>query len=344
MRHFTPNTYIAADARMFNEALNYCKKYRYFIYHEKPVNQTCGLRAYLVEKEVEIQLTYRRRQRVQTLVFRKDGGKFTQRSGMKAWTILNRYYKVPRAKFPTGNAQHSSSGYLYFNAKLNNNRYPNCYGYDINSSYTAAMLNDMPDTSVEPDRLRKVKRGEIGFNSDFEIVGEGHFASYIYPRIESPFTEFARVWYEKKKNAKTKEEKQEAKDILNCAVGYLQRTNPVLRTAILYYANKKIMDLVDENTLYCNTDSIVSRVKRLDIEKDLGDGLGQWKMDHQGTFAYKNTSTQWNNEVPTYRGIPKNWFPENWDLLKDPIPTRECNIYMLDMDAMRIVEVQHEKA
>lgn len=317
-----------------NKHLTYVRKYRRIIYGPKPAHVPAALTAWIEDKAVEFCLTYRWGNHCKTYVLRKDGGDFIARNGQDAYRILNQYYKVPKAKFPT-KKQFSASGVLYCDLSKSGTRIPNCVGYDINSAYTWAMTQDMPDTTVKPGMMRKVGKGEIGF-FDYEIVGEGHYAHYIYPRIESPFKRFAEVWYAKKKNAASADEKRRAKDVLNCAIGYLQRTNPVLRTAILSYANQRVKSLIDANTLYCNTDSIVSSVRRPDIEKDLGTGLGQWKIEHTGAFAFNHFTTQWDLNIPTYRGKPKNWFPKGWDLLKDAAPSTDQNIYEFDKESLRI--------
>lgn len=336
-KHYTPLTFIAVSFEEMNAALEYCDKYRVIKYDQKPANEEMAANAYIEDKTVEFTLTYRRGPKCQTLVFRKDGGEFIQRNGLEAFRILNKYYNIPRAKFPCSDGQHSEAGYLYNNPKLSGHRYENCYGYDINSAYTAAMCEDMPDTRYPAKIGKCLEEGEIGFRPDYRITTQvGMFCMYVYPRIESPFKKFAEVWYAKKKNATNKADKAYAKAILNCAVGYLQRVNPVLRTAILSYANQRIMSLVDENTLYCNTDSIISRVRRPDIEKNLGPGLGQWKIEHQGAFAYIGFSAQWNNDLPIYRGIPKAWFSNGWDILKDPLPDIDSNIFYYDKAINRI--------
>lgn len=335
MGRFVCKSYVTVDIKEFNKWLKYCEKNKVLVFGAKPSNQKVSLRAYLEIREVQVELTFKYGKRVQTYITRLDGGTVSKPSGMFAWQQVNKFYKVPRAKFPS-KTQHSSSGFLYKNDKFEGIRLNNCYGYDINSSYTWAMIQDMPDTSKEPDIGRKVKKGEIGFDSNYNLIFEGHFANLVYPKMESPFKKFAEIWYEKKKNAKTKEDKKLAKDVLNASIGYFQRTNPILRTAIIWYANNRIKKLIDENTLYCNTDSIISKTRRLDIEKDLGTELGQWKIEHFGDFAFKGYTYQWNLETPSYRGISKSWFKENWDLLKDEIPS-EGNTHYYNKEKNQIV-------
>ena len=156
-------------------------------------------------------------------------------------------------------------------------------GYDLNSSYSFAMLKDMPDTSKKP-KTGFIKKGEIGFDFEGKPIFEG-WSLWVFPLMESPFKKFVNRWYEEKKNAKTKQQKAKAKGMLNYSVGYLQRVNPFLRSTIIYYANKMIKDLVDENTLYCNTDSLVSLVPRNDL--NIGTNIGEFKVEHEGQFAFR---------------------------------------------------------
>lgn len=338
MGHFISKSYECIDIKEFNKWLKYCKDNKVLIIGEKPLKEHISLRAFLEIREIEVHLTFKYGTKVCTYITRLDGEKANKPSGLKAWTEVNKFYKVPRAKFP-GKSQHSSSPVLYFNEEYNNTRQENCYGYDINSAYTWAMCQTMPDTSVKPEIGRKVKKGEIGFDSNYNLVFPGKFANLIYPAMDSPFIKFANTWYDRKKNAKTPEEKQAAKDVLNASIGYFQRENPILRTAILWYANNRIYSLIDENTLYCNTDSIISRVRREDIEKDLGPELGQWKIEHQGTFAFKNYTYQWNTDSPSYRGISKSWFKNGWDLLKDDVP-KHGNRYFYNEKTNKIEEIK----
>lgn len=335
---FVKKNYEGVSIKEFNKHLEYCKKYRIIVQHEKPLKEKVSLRAYLVVREVEIELTYKFGYKVTTFITRLDGEDVRVPSGMAAWTELNKFYKVPRSKFP-GTEQHSSSGILWKNEDYENTRLNNCIGYDINSAYTWAMCQDMPDTSVEPKIGAIVKPNEIGFDCNKNLVFAGKYANIIYPKISSPFKRFAETWYNRKKNATNKADKQQAKDILNASIGYLQRTNPVLRTAILWYANNRMFNLIkkyENDILYCNTDSIISKRHIDEIEKNIGDGLGEWKIEHIGDFAFKGYSYQWNKDIPSYRGISKSWFPENWDILIDEIP-KNGNKYYLNMDKLRIM-------
>ena len=286
---------------------------------------------FIEDKQVEFTMTYKEKGVVCTYICRKDGAKQLQRSsGLDAFIALSKYYKVPRRT-----AYFSASPILYKNNKFEGQRHQ-AYGYDLNSSYSFAMLKPMPDTSKHP-RSGKLNENEIGFSTDGDVITKvGKYATIIFPLMESPFKRFVETWYTRKKTAKTPEEKQKAKDFLNMSIGYLQRVNPFIRATILYYANKLIEDLIDENTLYCNTDSIVSLVPRNDLK--LGTNIGEWKIEHTGNFAFIGLNYQWNNEV-SYRGIPKSWFPNGYDILNDPVPT-VGNIYEFNKTTLKLEKVE----
>ena len=316
------------DQEEMNERLEFCKKYR-GIFYSQPDNNPIRLRAFIEDKVVEFKLTYKSEDEGNcTFIVRKDGAGQSQKiSGMDAFIILSQYYKVPRRRAPF-----SASPLLWKNDKYDGTRHF-AIGYDVNSSYSFAMLKDMPDTSVEP-RMGDVKEGEIGFSLDGTPKFKG-YSNWIFPLMESPFKRFVEKYYEMKKNAQTPEEKNKAKGVLNYSVGYLQRVNPFLRSTIIYYANEMIKNLINEDTLYCNTDSLVSLSPRTDIQ--IGTNIGDFKVEHTGMFAFKGFNHQWDNEV-SYRGIPKSWFKEDFDILKDEPPSLG-NIMEFDRENIELRKV-----
>ena len=209
-----------------------------------------------------------------------------------------------------------------------------CYSYDINSAYSFAMLKPMPDTSKPCRKCDIINEGEIGFYSTGGATTEiGAWAEYIFPLKESPFKAYVEYYYEKKREAKTKEERNIWKNFLNIPSGMTQKLNIFVRLAILHYAAVYIESFIDEYTVYCNTDSIVSLVPRDDLP--MGNEIGQFKAEHiNDDFKYKQAGIyQWGEECH-YKGIPgialkdieniKNW--------KDNLP------YKYDTELRRIVE------
>ena len=296
-----------------------------------------GIRAFIEDKLVEFRLTYKKGTKVTTYVCRKDSTEKRQETtGIKAYAVGQRYFKAPdmtaicsrtaRYSYNFRKFLFSAKPFLWKNEKYEG-VWTEAYLYDINSSYSYAMLQEMPDTSIAP-REGKVKKGEVGFREDskgnFIPVFEGSFALWIFPLIPSPFTKFVKVWYDRKVKALCKQDKEKAKETMNYYVGYLQKKNPFLRAMILYHANSYIESFMDENTIYCNTDSLVSTVPREDLV--LGIGIGQFKLEKSGTFIFKGFNYQWKGEPPSIRGIPKSWFKKNFDLAIDELPKRG-NVY-----------------
>lgn len=179
-----------------------------------------------------------------------------------------------------------------------------CWSYDVNSSYSYAMTKPMPNTDVEPRLNDIVKEGEMGFyDNGYATTKIGAYAEYIFPLKESPFTTYVNTYYDKKKKAKFKEDRKKWKYFLNIPSGMLQRHNIFIRLAILYWAREYIKQFIDDNTVYCNVDCIVSLKPRDDLP--LGDELGQFKIENiNKAFKYLDSGIyQWEKECH-YKGIP----------------------------------------
>ena len=321
------------DVDEFNALLRWTKEHKFVCMAEYQGH--LSRLAYVDDKMTKTELTVQKDGIACTYIFSKDERENdAQTSGMSAYIALAKSfnasmgYKIPEYDRELG----AATAILAYRPEYEGKRV-NAYSYDQNSSYGWALKQPMPDTREMTGYKRVVQAGEIGFIYDdskpisgFEQAGDtslkirlaGEHATYIFPIMESPFKGFADRWYSKKVNAKTPEEKAKAKQTICYSVGYLQRKNPFLRAAVVEWANRYIANLIDENTIYVNTDCLVSLVPRDDIP--MGKGLGEFKQDHVGEFAFVGFNYQWNMEVPTYRGIPKTWFKEGWDILKDPSP------------------------
>ena len=318
-------------------------------------NNPIGLRAFIEDKLVEFRLTYKSGSKVTTYVVRKDMSiKKQETTGLKAYAIGQRYFKTPDMTLVCSRSAKYSWNFkkFLFSAKpilWKNDKYEGewieAYSYDINSSYSFAMLKEMPDTTVPPHE-GKVKKGEVGFKEDskgnFVPVFEGKYSFWIFPLIPSPFTNFVKVWYDKKNSAKSPEDREKAKETMNFYVGYLQKKNPFVRAMILYHANSYIASFMDSNTIYCNTDSLVSIVPRKDII--IGKGLGQFKLEKKGKFIFKGFNYQWEGEPPSIRGVPKIWFKKGFNLKTDSLP-KNGNVFEYKDGLLKEVnyEVSKEK-
>ena len=323
----------------FNATLQKLKKYKYDFYEKDwEYGDSLYFKAYLNIRIKTIKLTYKFAGNLQSIYTNLDGTVDEQQiTGLEAYRTISQYYKIP--KFENIDKIGSASPFLWYNPKFNLTR-NQAICYDLNSAYAWGMLQPMPDTS-KPSRAGTIKKGEIGF---IELLNEQDqmclqskfegFCSTIYPLMESPFKGFVDRWYDKKQNAKNHRDYMKAKNYLVFSVGYMQRTNPFLRSSIITYCNNLIKSLIDEeSTLFCNTDSIVT-LKEIPQLK-LGDNVGEWKIEHKGEVAYVDFSYQWNNDLPVYRGVPKSWFPKGWDILKHEIP-HYGNIYYFDEKEIKI--------
>ena len=342
------------DVRIMNKHLRYCRDRLLEAPSEEWVKLQRLPRAYytLEKMYARIVLRYAGNGLPYTeYIFYLDGSEHQQAiSGMRAFTVLQRmsnkavidltnnpdYYDKSLESWKLG----TIAGLIYYNQKYMGSRYENCVCYDRRSAYSAAMLEPIPDTNVLPRKNDFVKEGEIGFrlmehgiNNEqhfYAIFEPGHKAEFIYPAIPSPFKKFVEYFYQKRKKAKGVEADR-VKQTLNYAVGYIRRKNPFIHSCILSRARYYIESFIDKDTLYSNTDSIISRVPRPDLEALVGEGVGQFKVEHKGSFAFNGSGYQWNKEMPSIRGRSKEWFknayPNGFDILNDEIPFMEANKY-----------------
>lgn len=224
--------------------------------------------------------------------------------------------------------------YTYQNKEYNNQWIDDCYCYDLNSAYGHFLKQDLPDTE-RPLGKGIVGPGEIGFldsgniithtnkqtkqvslRKDMMIVEEGEYAEYRFPLIPSRYIKYADNRYNEKFNAKNKQEKANAKKKIIVTVGGLQNINPFIRITIVNRANNYILSLKDKNTIYCNTDSIVSKVRREDLE--IGTGLGQFKLEHHGRFKYNGMNYEWEDGSIANRGsvtVTQKFDIDKWEIV-----------------------------
>ena len=336
----------------FNEKLKTVKKL-YNVHFDSEPKGELKWNAYIIDKISKIELTFKDIDLGgKAVTYICDKTAFSniihERLGMEAYSTLQKYYKTPHVASKE-EAKFSVSGILYYNEKYVGTR-QHAYGYDLNSAFSYGMLQKMPaKTEDGPINYKKgfldyreVKKDEIGFDVDGELVLPGGYAMYIFKSEESPYKKFVETWYNKKKNAKNQEEKQIAKDTLNMCIGFMQRHNFWIRAAIIGYCNKTINDLINkypDNILLSNTDSIVSTCRIPEIESNLGTEIGQWKFEHDDDFAYINLNYQWGKTIPTFRGVPKGWFKNGFDILKDKLPDYG-NIYKLDKEKLKLVKCE----
>ena len=348
MTKFYGKRYRFVDIETMQEILKTCNnKICYPRAYDSKKDKLEG-RAFIEDKLVELHVTLKWQGKKTTFVTYKDGRDYIPgTNGLNAFNLLNRFWKVPRLSQEqvsklNMDGLYSASPLLDYNSRFENKRIEDCWCYDLNSAYSAAMLKGWIDASKPPQSKKIEPWHEVGFKFNDEgklEIQEQGYCMMVFERIETPqgIKDFVNYYYEIKKNAKTQEEKLKAKQTLNFAVGYLQKVNPWLRAWVVCSCNRYIERLLDEDSLFWNTDSITSKRRRFDLEENLGIEVGQWKIEHHGAVAYKGNCYQWDLEVPTYRGTPKKWFPEGWDILKDPRPI-DGNLFKFDFDTMSLEE------
>lgn len=318
---FTRKKVQYCNFKEINSHLQYCYENKQIEYREKHKGETFGNKAFIVDRLKNFELTYRYGDYPCTYIFDKSSGDtedHQQITGLEAYRVLSMYTHINKVIDSKEDAPFSAKGLLWKNKKYEGQRVQ-AICYDMNSAYSYAMIQDMPDTSVPP-KAKVIGAGEIGFDVNGNRQTSG-YSIYVFRLIESPFKKFVQTYYDKKNKAKTKAERRKAKEYLNFCVGFLQNRDPFTRAQIVGLANDLILSLIDENTLYCNTDSIVCLKEREDLK--LGDNIGEWKIEHRGDFAYVGFNYQWNLDKPSIRGKTKSYFKDNWDILKDELP--ECN-------------------
>lgn len=340
-----------------NTILSLVKKSCSQVYFRKKGNtETFKLNAFIEETTTSLFINFKRGSQAVEYIFDLTGETESREltCGGEAFRILSHYFKVPRLE--NYRVYGSATQLLYRNPKFDGKRVK-AWSYDMNSAFAYMLIQPMPDTT-HIETYTYIKKNQVGFylttNDQSETpclkcsFEEGRFCDWVCDLIESPFKKFVEVWYDKKKKAKTKEDKLKAKQVMNFAVGSLQNYNPLIRAIVVGRCNLLFESLIDENTIYSCCDSIVSCVPRPDLEALLGSGLGQFKIEHSdeyiafksGTFNY-----QWNYDLPSVRGTPKNWYKKferlnhrKFDILKDTNPDIGFNEFVFNKEKLLVEE------
>ena len=325
----------------------------------KAQNQLYGLNEEMIIelKETKLEITTRYLEgKPCTYIFNLNNEETFACSGLRCFTEFSKAFKLPKASSyerkdlniwfddETGKYACSSSPIIGFNPRYENIEIEDCWEYDLNSAYSSAMIEQMPDL-YHPlwERDHKVKPGYVGFylNDQLTMTEAGQYADVTFPLIDTPdkLKEYIHKWYNIKRRS-TGTKKQEAKAHLNLPIGYTQRFNPFLRSFIVHRCNSQIIDLIDQDSLFWNTDAIYSKRRRTDLK--IGDEIGEFKEIHYKKVRYIGNVYQLEDELPVYRGIPKAWFKRfqeihgrPFNILKDGTP-EAANLYDWDWDTLSL--------
>lgn len=213
-------------------------------------------------------------------------------------------------------------GLLWHNEKYMNEEIKNVWCYDLNSAYLS-ILGKGYYPNVEKDfGPGIIKENEIGFSDWGGVISlskEGEFAEH---RFEKVYSKELMKWAKDKyaylnmlKVNKEEAKKTEMKLAIVAAIGIIRNHNAFLYEYIVGSCKQYMESLIDENTLICNTDSIICIGERKDL--NIGTKLGEFKLEYSEVdFIYYNSNYQVSKDknviYTKYRGIPKA-MQENMD-------------------------------
>lgn len=246
----------------------------------------------------------------------------------------------------TGRYVCSAGPLIGFNPRYEKQELHDVYEYDINSAYSAVMLDHIPNVN-KPYFNQIIKKGQVGFILDEKctmLTVPGCFAQVVFDLIElkPDQKKYINNLYNRKRLAVDELDKNTIKTQLNASIGYYQRYNPFIRAYIVHTCNNHIKALLDSDSVLWNTDAIFSLKRRPELE--LGTDIGQFKEKYIKRFAYIGNNYQIDYDIPKYRGIPKCWFIGKYDILKDTLPER-CNKFVFNQTKSKLIanEVYYEK-
>lgn len=315
------------------------EKNKFIFKREKEENDSIKNCCYIHDAPVKITITTDWNGNTYDFYSYKDGRDIWEgvKEGGECFKVLARHYWQPSRRLPSDMAASPLIGY---NPKYNKTRQW-AWGYDLNSAYSAQILNGWIDEWSGP-KQKIIEEDEIGFDSNLSsLMDVGDFSLFVFKKCPPPpgLVKFVETYYGKKRNPRDIAEKAEAKNMLNHTIGCLQNKNPFLRAYVIASCNDYIRNLLDEDSLVWNTDSIVSRRRRFDLEENLGTEIGQWKLEHEGEFAYIGLTYQWDYQTPTWRSVPKKWIPEHYDILDPNAPLIvETNVWKMDWDKLQLIK------
>lgn len=331
---------ILVKPEKLNEVLrDATEKHKFVFPREKTEDDSIDNCIYIHDGPVKITVTTSYQDQVYDFYSYKDGRDIHAgvKEGGECYKIMARHYWSPSTHY---DIDLSASPLIGFNPKYNNTR-QHAWGYDLNSAYSYQILKGWINEFSGP-KAKIVEEDEIGFSSDLSSLMEvGEYSLFVFKKCAPPpgLVKFVNHYYQHKRFPTDIVDKITSKNMLNHPIGCLQNKNPFLRAYIVASCNELIKSLLDEDSLVWNTDSIVSRRRRDDLEEKLGQEIGQWKLEHEGEFAYIGLTYQWDYNTPTWRSVPKKWIPTHYDILDPEAPLIvETNVWSMDWDNLQLVK------
>lgn len=158
----------------------------------------------LKDTKVEITTRYHEFGTPATYIFDLNEENIFAQSGLDCFKEFSRYYTVKKAETynyerlnrylstETGKYVCSAKPILGYNIKYEKQELKDCYEYDLNSAYAAAMLDKIPDLQAPiianyPDMI-KVNKNEIGFiiDDNLSVIKPGDMADIKFKLIDTP--------------------------------------------------------------------------------------------------------------------------------------------------------------
>lgn len=315
----------------------------------------------LKESKLEITTCYYKDMKNCTYIFDLNlNNEESNLKGQRAFSILQKYYKVPNVRTykiknfeekwfnrESGKYVCSAKPIVNYNIHYDRQELRDIYEYDLNSAYASILMHKIPDlynpVIANYPEMIKVNKDEVGFvfNESLDLVKPGQLADIKFKLIDSPvgLKNFCKKYYDLKSHSSAKIDRNNAKLMMNAAIGYCQRFNPFLRAYIVNSCNEVIANLLSKDSVCWNTDALFSRIK---LNLNLGKDIGQWKEIKCATFRMIGNTYQINDELPTHRGVVKEYYRRfmkehnrPFNLLTDKLENKKCK-YSFNFNTMKL--------
>lgn len=326
-----------------NECLN-------IYFRKRPFNEDIKQNAYIHESTSKYTITFKEGLKAVTYEFDRDGNYLIQTTPKDAVSAMSRSFRIQR----TSKIMHlapekieSAEPILYKNDKFDGIAVE-AFEYDLKEAYAQMLRLPLPDLNTAKYDV-KIGKNQVGFYAVGEHLKcsfeEGRVCQYVFDLMPSPYIRWLERNDKKISKADTLEQRIELKSKYRFAIGDLQNLNPFWRCIVVERCNQLINKYRDENTVYCNTDSIVSTVRRFDIENDTEFKWSLKRVKEIFKWQKGKMNYQWNDEIPAYKGPTKREIEyynkthkKKWDILSDDLPKGGKHKYNIDKETLRVYE------
>lgn len=323
---------IPVDLTEMKRILDLVKSWEHWEFTAPPKDKRIINQIYIENKPLNLVVTGRgidgKDLKLKSYIFAKDGREpEVEIQPYLHYLEMKKYSKVHDSiKEDKSLDNYSSSPFTYTNKEVNYEWLKNITCYDTNLTYFYLLSQQFPDTE-RPLGPGIVNEGEVGFEvteqlikgqdgkirSKLQLTKTGRLADFRFPLRESPFKDYIEFKLKQLKELEPlkstdkdlyKKRRQQVKSSINIAVGCLQHHNPIWRAWIVESGNARIKSLMDKDTIYSNTDCIVSTKLRPDIP--ISDKIGDFKIEHQGSCYIDGFTITWEDGKENQRGFKNN--------------------------------------